>query len=129
MNHIQRLQQWIEEHFPGLHADLDAPGDPEGEWWLDLEREGRRVTVQWRPDRGFGLSASLFEAGYGEGPDEVVETLEQAKTRLSELLNGDWTRPPTEVALHELRARALDPSGRRDPLGDRPSLCLEVRTS
>lgn len=71
----------------GLRLDAAAEG---GTAWLDVERRGRVVAVEWRPQQGFGVS--LLEssgdplAGLYEGPDEILADPYSARDRILSLL-------------------------------------------
>ncbi|MGB0680665.1 MAG: helix-turn-helix domain-containing protein [Polyangiales bacterium] len=105
MNTIERFARDLQRLVPDAELPVRQPGDAEGMWWLDATRAGRRVTVQWSPKRGFGISASLLPDGYGEGPEEVFAQPALALARVVALLNTDGsTTPPPAVAVRELRA-------------------------
>ncbi|MHB2017164.1 MAG: XRE family transcriptional regulator [Candidatus Xenobia bacterium] len=102
-NAIQKLKDELCARIPGLEATIDAPDDPKGTWWLDLDFEGRSAVVEWRPRKGFGVSAPA-QGEYGEGSDEFHPDLESALSRLVRVLKrGETTRPPRQVALRKLR--------------------------
>ena len=104
MSSMEALKQLIEDAVPGVNVTLRRPRNPKGNWWLDATSHEHVVTVQWSPDRGFGVSANDL-AGYGEGADEVYDDGEAAATRVIELLRTSTpTVPPREVLLGELRA-------------------------
>jgi hypothetical protein len=86
MNSIEVLKRGIERALPYVEAKLRRPRKEDGHWWLDATYDGRGVTVEWSPRRGFGVSTDDPEAGYGDGPDEVLEDFETAAKRVVELL-------------------------------------------
>jgi hypothetical protein len=103
-NAIQKLREGVVEQVPGVTASIDAPDDPRGAWFLDLERAGHRITVEWRPEHEFGLTSSDRD-GFGEGPEETYGKPKEALTRIVELLwTGAETRMPRRIGLRELRA-------------------------
>ena len=53
--------------------------------YVHVRRNNRVLTIQWREDRGFGLSSAA--GGYGEGADEVYSTPSQVEVRVAELLD------------------------------------------
>ena len=77
MNPIERLQADLAGRFPNLMVQLDVPVSPRGSWFLDVRRPGDipPVVVEWRPDRGFGVSTPGAD-DFGSGPDEVISTVE-----------------------------------------------------
>lgn len=105
MNAIKQLESSIVESVPGVWTRLRRPRDPNGTWWLDARIDDHDVTVEWSVRRGFGVSASALGDGYGEGPEETFETVQEATARVLRLLRDrGHTAPPLEVALRELRA-------------------------
>lgn len=104
MNPIQSLEQQVLRRFPSARTTLDPAGTPTGPWFLDIELDGHTASVEWRPDRGFGVTSNPC-AGYGEGPDEVYPDLGSISRRVVTLLLAKArTVPPKAVRLRELRA-------------------------
>lgn len=102
MNLIEKLQQRIQKKLPNVATQLDRPASPEGLWCLDLRKESQLIVIEWRPGKGFGISAGT--GGYGEGPDEVHATPADVEARLKELLDsGKETTPPHSVLVQRLR--------------------------
>jgi transcriptional regulator with XRE-family HTH domain len=105
MNQIERLRDDLVGRFPDLAVELDAPADACGPWFLDVPRPGglAPVVVEWRPDRGFGVSTPGGD-DFGSGPDEVYPNARAALDRVVRLvLSGGPTEPPQAVRLAELR--------------------------
>ena len=106
MNQIERLRDDLVRRFPELSADIDAPTDERGSWFLDVRRAGEGlspVVVEWRPDRGFGVSTPRDD-DYGAGPDEVYTNVKAALDRVVSLvLSCLRSEPPKAVRLAELR--------------------------
>ncbi len=101
-NPIQGLEQKLQKRFPKVRTILDAPEAPNSRWWLDAQLGKHLVSVEWRPGRGFGVSAG--DDGFGEGPDEVYDDADSAAERVIELLEtGRNTQPPEDVLLARLR--------------------------
>jgi hypothetical protein len=79
MNQIERLQDELGRRVPGLVTDLDPPAEGRGPWFLTIRRgtDLPPVIVEWRPDRGYGLSTPDPDgADYGTGPDEVYPSFD-----------------------------------------------------
>lgn len=76
MSDIELLADLLRASLPGLELRLDLPAEPEEAAWLDAEQNGRFVSVEWRPRRGFGVSlvdtSRLPQEGLFEGPDKVL---------------------------------------------------------
>lgn len=103
MNPIQELRQRVADRFPEAVVNLHTPVRSDGPWSLDVELGQQDFTIEWRVDRGFGLS-SLDEAAFGEGHDELYSTFDDAWNRLrSLLLSGGRTQPPPTLHLRRLR--------------------------
>lgn len=101
-NPIQGLEQKLHNRLPKVRTVLDAPETPNARWWLDAQLGKHLVSVEWRPGRGFGVSAG--DDGFGEGPDEVYDDADSAAKRVIELLEtGGNTQPPDDVLLARLR--------------------------
>ncbi len=102
VNALTRLADSLRE-VRGFHVAVDAPEDANGEWFLDVRKGKRAVSVQWRRGFGFGISAERGP-GFGEGPHEVVSGIATAQHRLVALLNsGEQTRPPEPLPFASLR--------------------------
>src|SRR5882724_252596 len=107
MNAIETLEQEIRGNLPTAWTRLRRPRNTRGEWWLDAKQDDHVVTIQWSPSHGFGISASAFGDGYGEGPEETFAEQEVATGRVLELLRTkQHTIPPKDVLLQELRGLA-----------------------
>jgi transcriptional regulator with XRE-family HTH domain len=105
MNQIERLRDELVGRFPDLAVELDAPADERGPWFLDVRRPGDLppVVVEWRPDRGFGVSTPGGD-DFGAGPDEVYPNARAALDRVVRLvLSGGRSEPPQAVRLAALR--------------------------
>ncbi len=105
MNDIEKIRDDLIGRFPDLVVEIDEPDNKRGPWFLDVQRgnDALPLVVEWRPDRGFGVSTA--EAGdYGSGPDEVYTDTKAAYDRVVRLiLSGGRTEPPEAVRLAELR--------------------------
>lgn len=103
MNKIEKLCKQLTDDCPEASVSLDKPKKASGTWFLDMQREGHSVQVQWQAKHGFGVSSSA-NALYGEGPDEVYGDDQAVRHRvLSLLLSRSETSPPPAVRLAELR--------------------------
>ena len=99
MNAIQHLLSALQTEFPELKATLDAPENVNGRYFLDLNLHGHEVVVEWKEQEGFGISASVLDPLYGEGPEETVASVDDALARIATLLRKkQHTQPPAGVA-------------------------------
>lgn len=102
-NPIELLEHKLRKRFRAAAVSLDRPAKKQGTWFLDIERNGHRVVVQWKEGRGFGVSCSQQHI-YGEGADEVYQELEAAFARVVCLLiECSYSSPPLSVRMAELR--------------------------
>lgn len=103
---LKDLSDRILARFPDIQTGLDEALHPDrGVSILDLLLGDQRVTVAWSPQRGFGVS-SRHDIGFGEGPDEVFESVDDAAPRIvGLLLSHTNTSPPAPADLAEVRQR------------------------
>ncbi|HST62972.1 MAG TPA: XRE family transcriptional regulator [Longimicrobium sp.] len=108
MNAIECLRERLAARFPEAVLAIDPAETATGGWFLDAELQGHLVVVEWRADRGFGISTPSRD-DYGAKPDEVYEDVDAAYARAKALLLSQTrTRPPLRARLPELReARKL----------------------
>ena len=102
---IEKIRGDLAERFPDLVIQLDPSETATGSWFLDVYREGDLdpVNVEWRPDRGFGVTTP-GPSDYGTGVDEVYGSAEATFRRVVQLVeSGGSTVPPEAVRLAELR--------------------------
>lgn len=106
MNAIQRLRFLLADRFPSGRFTLDPPPPSRKAtdvWWLDIDVEGYRATVDWRSDRGFGLTGGR-SITFGEGADEVFGDISTALERIATLAAAKRpTRSPQIRLLRDLR--------------------------
>jgi transcriptional regulator with XRE-family HTH domain len=103
MNPLELLRDYILRTHPSATAHLTPPFRDEGMWSLDVNARDKELSIQWGANTGFGLSTVSNET-FGEGPDEVLESLEDAQHRIDRLLTTrERTSPPFGVLLSRLR--------------------------
>jgi len=87
--------------FPAAKIAVEKGGDQAGNWWIDFQVPAK-ITVEWRPQGGFGISFGQ-NIGYGEGPAEVFSGPERAAGRVAQLLTAKGGRKLSGLrALREL---------------------------
>jgi len=103
---LHALADSVRQRFVDARMGFDAAvGSESGTSYLDVVLGPQRVAVEWSKRRGFGVS-SRSDIGYGEGPDEVLRTVEEAGRRVTELLlSRTGTTPPPPQGLSALRRR------------------------
>jgi hypothetical protein len=93
MTEIEQLAELLHASSPHLDLRLDFSEALESAAWLDVERQGRIVAVEWRPRQGFGISllgaSGDPRAGLFEGPDEILSDVRSARDRILFLLAAD----------------------------------------
>ena len=105
MNDITHLKQFVCHAYPNAVVEVTEPLHADGLWWLDVKHDQRQFIIQWAVGGSFGIS-SAGDDSYGEGPDELIGTLEATKTRIGQLLADDeQTVPPLGVLLSRLREK------------------------
>jgi hypothetical protein len=104
MNDLQQLRERLAKRFPTASLTIDAPGLDTGTWFLDAELQGHMVVVQWRADRGFGVTTPTRD-NFSAKPDELYECLDAAYDRVVDLLLSQTPSVPglTLPKLRELR--------------------------
>ena len=96
MSEIEKLADLLRSSSPEMDLRMDAPVEPGGPAWLDVERLGRVVAVEWRPRHGFGVSLLGVSTnpcdGLFEGPDEILSDPYSARDRILSLLEAPGLR-------------------------------------
>ena len=101
MNDLEQLRERLACRFAEASLAIDAPGLDTGTWFLDARLQGHLVVVQWRVDRGFGISTPTRD-DFGAKPHELYETLDAAYDRVVELLLSQ-TRTAPALSLPRIR--------------------------
>jgi len=81
---VQELEAQVRRRMVGVSFTIDPPAASNGSWWIDVEREGRIASIEWRPGRGFGIAAP--HGGYGEGVDFIVDDASAAAEYVARVL-------------------------------------------
>src|SRR5438132_426529 len=93
MNPIEKMEQRIKNSFPKAHCAMDAAETPTGSWFLDIGVDNYSMIIEWRPDRGFGLTAGR-ECVFGEGADETYPDYGSAVRRVLWLVEHQMKTAP-----------------------------------
>src|SRR4051812_3805247 len=81
------LSRHISQRLPGAELSVDAPQNPSGNWYVDVQFENYLSVIEWRPRLDFGVSLEV--AGYGEGPEMVFSSaIEAADYLAAKLTHG-----------------------------------------
>ena len=97
---IAKLHTLLNKSIPKCIMELDAPDGAGGNSWLDVRAGKRRVTLEYRPRKGFGIFRR--DSGYGEGPAEIYRTPERAAKRVAQLMAAG-NRKGVRLDLKDLR--------------------------
>jgi len=106
MNDIELLKDRLAREVPDATVVLQAPNPPRptSAWWLEVERGGHHVSVEWKPGRGFGVTSPA--EGLGEGADEAYDDAASTARRVLSLLRRSGrTASPAVRALARLRRK------------------------
>ena len=99
------FEQKVHQRFPLATIDVDAPSNPNGLWFIDVNLQGHSIVVQWKELQGFAITTNPSDEAYGERPHETFQDEENAFKRITSLLLGKTnTSPPEAVRLSELRS-------------------------
>jgi DNA-binding XRE family transcriptional regulator len=82
---IEHLKKFLSASLPNCRLEVDAPDQNGGSWWIDVSAGTKRITLEYRKGRGFGVFHD--DAGFGEGPAEIYRTPERAAQRLAQLMH------------------------------------------
>ncbi len=81
MNEIEWLTEQLKVQLPDAIVKIDEPHHSTGNHWLDVILNGKCVTVEYRQEQGFGFFAE--DAGYGEGPNEIIPEKEKVLEKIT----------------------------------------------
>ena len=85
-NVLEQFRTSLLASIKGCRVDIDAPDKEAGNWWIDVHAGKRRMSLEYRPTKGFGVFDR--DAGYGEGPCEVYRTANLAARRVVQLFGA-----------------------------------------
>ena len=97
---ISNLKMLLDQRVPNATVTVDPPDRAEGNWWIDVRAGKSRVTLEYRPERGFGLFHE--NAGYGEGPAELYRTADLVARRVAQVIHAGKSRR-SRLTLKDLR--------------------------
>lgn len=87
MNEIERIKDEVLKEIPTATTHIDVPAGQGKSYWLDVSHCDRFIVVEWKPNRGFGVSdISLSDVGFGDRADEIFYSVEDTVKRVVELL-------------------------------------------
>jgi len=97
MNELEKIKDVVVEKLPNLKWKLDIPDDESGSTWLDLNLGNDAITIEWRPNMGFGVFID-DEESYGNKPTEIYRSPEILLSRIDLLI-----RDKRDLKIREIR--------------------------
>ena len=85
MNPLQILKNTLGERFPHIKLGFDPAACGSGSSWLDIEADDQSLTVEWKPNFGFGLYISDSDT-FDSGPTEIYRKESVLLKRLDMLI-------------------------------------------
>ncbi len=84
---VQELEKQVRRRMADVTLTIDPPGTPAGSWWIDVQRYGRVASIEWKPEKGFGVASP--HGAYGEGVDFIVDDAAAAAEFVTRVLQPD----------------------------------------
>jgi hypothetical protein len=82
-NVLEQFRTNLLANIKNCEVDIDAPDSEAGNWWIDVHAGKKRLSLEYRPKKGFGVFDR--DSSYGEGPTEVYRTANLAARRVVQL--------------------------------------------
>jgi len=79
-NVLEQFRTRLLADIKNCEVEIDAPDNEAGNWWIDVRAGNKRMSLEYRPRKGFGVFDR--DSGYGEGPAEVYRTAKLAARRV-----------------------------------------------
>jgi transcriptional regulator with XRE-family HTH domain len=98
---VSDLLHHVSISLPSATHTANPGGVRAGNWWLEFKCGRRSATVEWRPQRGFGVYDPANES-YGAGPKEVFRSAQMSSRRLVQLLSASAASSSWLTKLREL---------------------------
>jgi DNA-binding XRE family transcriptional regulator len=97
---VTRFESLVRELLPKARVSVEEPAEAHGSFWIDVHVGGRRHTVEYRPEQGFGFFHR--DTGFGEGPAEIYRNANRASLRLAQVATKKGKA--SELDLKNIRA-------------------------
>jgi DNA-binding XRE family transcriptional regulator len=85
MKALEKIQNDINAVLPNLEMSYDPAETDSGSSWLDIETGEQHLTIEYKPDQGFGLYTGNNDS-FGSGPNEVYRKETALLKRIAMLL-------------------------------------------
>ncbi len=82
---IRQFVEGFETLMPGAEISVEKGGAKV--WWLDVSAPREHLTIEWSPERGFGLHEATDEPAYGQQPLEFYKKPALMLRRAAQLLD------------------------------------------
>lgn len=116
-NAIEKFKQSLKQLCPKVEISVEPGGVKAGNFWLDIGHGEEMVTIEWRPNQGFGIYAKNSEA-FGDRPQEIFTDPQRAARRSAQLLAGDaFEKKPWLRQLRDLYEIPQEEMARRMGVG------------
>lgn len=93
MNRLDTFLAELKSSISNLEIEVQRhPGNEDTAAWIDIARDGRSVTIEYLPERGFGLYMDSDDEdeddGFDSGPTEVYRSHQPLINRLRKFFDG-----------------------------------------
>jgi hypothetical protein len=102
---VEELEKHVRRRMPDVTFTIDPPASSAGSWWIDVQRYGRVASVEWKPGKGFGVTAP--NGGYGEGVDFVVDDAVAAAEYVTRVLQPSSSEVDANAAVTDTRRKII----------------------
>ncbi|MEZ5944354.1 MAG: helix-turn-helix transcriptional regulator [Planctomycetaceae bacterium] len=107
MSPLEQIKEALSSNFPDIEIVVRKADDPNGMQFLNVYSDNLEVSVEWKPDRGFGLSSFRSDAhdldGAYDAPDEWYKSPNAVFHRISSLLIDEQETRAVAMCLGAIR--------------------------
>jgi transcriptional regulator with XRE-family HTH domain len=100
----------------GAEPDVDHPDTLDGVTWIDAQLGQTNVTIEHRPQRGYGLYIG-DDTSFGSGPNEIYRDVKTLVKRLSVILDAEHPKSAIGFSLDARKRPHLSLGELRELLG------------
>ena len=107
MSPIDQINDALSADFPDAQIVVRKSDDADGMQFLNVYSDDLEVAVEWKPERGFGLSSFRSDSddldGAFDSPDEWYKSPDAVAHRISSLLIDEQTTRAVQKCIGEIR--------------------------
>ncbi len=107
MSPIDEIKDALAAEFPEAEIVVRKADDPKGIQFLNVFADDLEIAVEWKTDRGFGLSCFRSDSDALDGafdtPDEWYKSAKAVTHRISSLLIDEQTTRAVQKCIGEIR--------------------------